>query len=258
MPLTPLSETLATNRCKNIRLVATDMDGTLTREGKFTSALFQALEALAEASIEILVVTGRSAGWVNALTSYLPVTGAIAENGGLFYTSSSEAPEILTPLTNFTLHRQQLAETFQFLKTQHPQLQESADNRFRLTDWTFDVQGLSSLQLQEISNLCQKQGWGFIYSTVQCHIKPPQQQKAASLLQVLKQHFPQLTSEQILTVGDSPNDESLFDTSQFPFSVGVANLLDYTEQLHHKPAYITAAAESEGFCELAQLLLNAT
>ncbi|MFN9952258.1 MAG: HAD family hydrolase, partial [bacterium] len=32
---------------KNIRLVATDMDGTLTQEGKFTSSLLQALENLA-------------------------------------------------------------------------------------------------------------------------------------------------------------------------------------------------------------------
>ncbi|MGK7928957.1 MAG: HAD family hydrolase, partial [Spirulina sp.] len=49
---------------REIRLIATDMDGTLTRGEKLTPALFHALERLAEAGIEVLVTTGRSAGWV--------------------------------------------------------------------------------------------------------------------------------------------------------------------------------------------------
>lgn len=256
MPLTPLAQAFATNRLKNIRLVATDMDGTLTQHGKFTSALLQSLEELAQAGIPVLIVTGRSAGWVDAVKTYLPVTGAIAENGGLFYSCDRELPETLTPIGDRILHRQQLAQTFHYLKTPFPQLQESADNRFRLTDWTFDVQGLTPAQLQQLETLCLEQGWGFTYSNVQCHIKPLQQAKATSLRQVLKQYFPQFTPEQILTVGDSPNDETLFDASQFPLSVGVANVLEYVERLNHKPAYVTSKAEGEGFCELAQFLLK--
>jgi hydroxymethylpyrimidine pyrophosphatase-like HAD family hydrolase len=81
------------------------------------------------------------------------------------------------------------------------------------------------------------------------------QTKAAGLREVLRKHFPTHTAESILTVGDSPNDESLFDGSMFPLSVGVANVLDYRDQLAHQPAYVTAAAEGEGFRELAQLLI---
>lgn len=60
------------------------MDGTLTRLGKFTADLLQVLEDLQAAGISVLIVTGHSAGWVSGLVSYLPVQGAIAENGGLF------------------------------------------------------------------------------------------------------------------------------------------------------------------------------
>jgi hydroxymethylpyrimidine pyrophosphatase-like HAD family hydrolase len=49
----------------NIRLVATDMDGNLTTYGKFTSSLLQALENFAASGVQVLIVTGRSAGWVN-------------------------------------------------------------------------------------------------------------------------------------------------------------------------------------------------
>jgi hydroxymethylpyrimidine pyrophosphatase-like HAD family hydrolase len=59
------------------------MDGTLTRSGRFSSALLQDLEVLALAGIPVVIVTGRSAGWVSGLLHYLPIVGAIAENGGI-------------------------------------------------------------------------------------------------------------------------------------------------------------------------------
>ena len=87
MSLNPLSAWLDLNREK-VCLVATDMDGTLTQQGRFTSYLFMALEALADTQIYVLLVTGRSAGWVQGLKTYLPVTGAIAENGGLSHSAT--------------------------------------------------------------------------------------------------------------------------------------------------------------------------
>lgn len=253
MFIKPVSEALAANLSQDIRLIATDMDGTLTQKGKFSANLLHALEALRQAKIDVLIVTGRSAGWVNAVQSYLPITGAIAENGGLYYSNCSETAEFLTEIQDLNFHRQKLAETFRLLQSKFPQIQESSDNCFRLTDWTFDVAGLSISELETIDTICQQEGWGFTYSTVQCHIKPIEQNKASSLLQVLDKYFPQLITKQIITVGDSPNDESLFDRSVFPFSVGVANVLHYVDRLQYRPAYVTNLAESEGFCELVKL-----
>jgi hydroxymethylpyrimidine pyrophosphatase-like HAD family hydrolase len=72
------------NNLQNIKLIANDMDGTLTQKGKFSSGLLRLFEELERANIQVLIVTGRSAGWVSRLVNYLPVAGAIAENGGLF------------------------------------------------------------------------------------------------------------------------------------------------------------------------------
>ena len=41
---------------------------------------------------QYLIVTGRSAGWVSAISSLMPIVGAIAENGGLFYPSGNSEP----------------------------------------------------------------------------------------------------------------------------------------------------------------------
>jgi len=239
-----------------IRLIATDMDGTLTRAGKFTAGLLQTLEALQSAHLPVLIVTGRSAGWVEAVAHYLPVVGAIAENGGLFYYEPGAAPQFCIPLADVAKHRQGLAAMFRQLQAQFPQITEASDNRFRLTDWTFDVQGLSQADLGWMGDRCYAEGWGFTYSTVQCHIKALQQEKAIALSAILAQHFPHLSHEQVVTVGDSPNDESLFNPAVFPHSVGVANVQHYGDRLIHFPTYLTPAAEAEGFAQLAQYLLQ--
>ncbi|PAX53028.1 HAD family hydrolase [Brunnivagina elsteri] len=237
-----------------IRLIATDMDGTLTTAGKFTSKLLQTFDDLNNAGIKVLIVTGRSAGWVSGLAHYLPIVGAIAENGGMYYPSAGETGIFISPIPDLIKHRQQLATTFAELKAKFPQIQESNDNIFRITDWTFDVAELSTSELQIIAHLCENMGWGFTYSTIQCHIKPQRQDKAIALLKVLQEYFPEYSSNEVVTVGDSPNDESLFDPRYFPLSVGVANVREYVDRLQQKPAYITNAAEGEGFCELAKMI----
>jgi hypothetical protein len=75
-------------------------------------------------------------------------------------------------------------------------------------------------------------------------------------MQVLHDYFPQYATEQVLTVGDSPNDASLFNPELFPLSVGVANVLDYASELVYQPTYVTTAPEGEGFCELVQYLIQ--
>lgn len=258
MKLQPISE-LTSDKLKQVRLIATDMDGTLTCQGKFTPALLQAFHDLAIAGVTVLVVTGRSAGWVNGLANYLPVAGAIAENGGIFYPTpnpddSSGEGQLIVPIADIARHRHQLAAMFASLQQAFPQIQESSDNQFRLTDWTFDVAGLSSEMLRQMGDRCQAQGWGFTYSTVQCHIKLAQQDKAPGLAWVLQRFFPAYALEEVVTVGDSPNDASLFDSRQFPLSIGVANVWHYQNRLEYHPTYVTAAPEVEGFCELAKAI----
>ena len=233
----------------DIQLVATDIDGTLTRDGKFTRELIESINLLNAKGIKLWLVTGRSAGWVSAVNNYLPVVGSIAENGGIYFNPDDEF-DFLTRIDRIEDHRQQLANRFWELQECYPQIQESIDNQFRITDWTFDLGGLTNLELQQIASKCEQWGYSFTFSTIQCHIKPQQQDKGVAILQVVKQYFPTLKPIQIITVGDSPNDASMFDRSLFPHSVGVANIQHYSSQLIHQPQYITKLPEVAGFCEL--------
>lgn len=239
----------------DIQLIATDIDGTLTNDNKFTPALFKAIETLNTKGIKLLLVTGRSAGWVGAINNYLPIAGAIAENGGVYFNPAGEY-DFITRIESIETHREELANRFWELQEKYPQIEESIDNQFRVTDWTFDVAGLSETELTEIATQCEQWGYSFTYSTVQCHIKPAQQDKAVGILWVLKQYFPDIAPTNIVTVGDSPNDASMFDRTLFPHSVGVANIRHYTDRLAHYPQYLTELSEITGFCELVDLVVN--
>jgi len=252
MAFTLIEQGITNNCFKNLCLIATDMDGTLTQQGKFTANLLEAFEDLHSANIPVMIVTGRSAGWVSGLVSYLPVLGGIAENGGIFYLAGEPEPVVLSSIPDLGAHRQQLAEVYQHLQSEFPQLREASDNRFRLTDWTFDNHQLTITQLKRLDTLCNFLGWDFTYSSVHCHIKPVSQNKGTSLIKVLNHYFSHYPPEQVVTVGDSPNDTSLFNPALFPLSVGVANILDYANELIYQPAYITQATEGEGFCELVR------
>ncbi len=237
-----------------VSLIATDMDGTLTRSERFDTNLLRALERLAAAGIPVVVVTGRSAGWVSGIAHYLPVAGAIAENGGVFFQAgqAGSLTEYLVEVGEISEYRSKLAAMFERLRDRFPQIRESADNAFRQTDWTFEVAGLTPVDLAEMAERCRVAGWNFTYSTVQCHIMSVAQNKAAGLKRVLGRSFPTVDFDRIVTVGDSPNDESLFGFEQ---SVGVANVRRYVTQLAQLPTYVTQAEEGAGFCELVDRIL---
>jgi HAD superfamily hydrolase (TIGR01484 family) len=253
---------LAAADLSQIKMIAVDIDGTLTLNGRFSSQLISTLERLQAAKVPVLLVTGRSAGWVESLANYLPVTGAIGENGGCYF-SREESCQLLGNLKakELSQHREKLADCFWQLQGSYAQIRESTDNRWRLTDWTFDLDQLSPGDLWEISAQCDQWGWSFTYSTIQCHIRLATQNKGSGIRQVIKKHFSGffsgLKQSQILTIGDSLNDNEMFDPAEFPLSVGVANIREYVDRLTYQPAYITQFPEVNGFIEIADALLQA-
>ena len=260
MPQTLTSDSLSAScraQLAGARLLATDMDGTLTVGGQFKPDLLMAFERLQSMGVSVMIVTGRSAGWVSGLVHYLPVVGAIAENGGIYIHKQAPEPMILPDIPRMTQHRDRLESLFNKLKTRYPTLRPSVDNAFRITDWTFDIDDLTAEDIALMQETCGHHAMGFTYSSVQCHLKIERQNKAQGLSRTLQKHFPQLSPDHILTVGDSPNDESLFDAAQFPLSVGVANVAHYLADLQHQPQYVTRSPEGTGFLELVNCIIAA-
>ena len=62
---------------KNIDFVLTDIDDTLTHNGRLPADAFVAMERLRAAAIRTLPITGRPAGWCDHIARMWPVEGQI-------------------------------------------------------------------------------------------------------------------------------------------------------------------------------------
>lgn len=60
--------------------------------------------------------------------------------------------------------------------------------------------------------------------------------------------------EKFLFIGDSPNDEPMFEA--FSLSVGVANIKRFFTKIEFLPKYITLVSGGLGFAEMSSIILK--
>ncbi len=70
---------------KNIGYVLTDIDDTLTNNGRLPAVAFTAMERLTMAGIKTIPITGRPAGWCDHIARMWPVDGLVGENGAFYF-----------------------------------------------------------------------------------------------------------------------------------------------------------------------------
>ena len=60
-----------------VRCVLTDIDDTLTTDGRLQAVAYSAMERLAAAGIAVIPVTGRPAGWCDLIARQWPVAAVV-------------------------------------------------------------------------------------------------------------------------------------------------------------------------------------
>lgn len=238
-----------------------DLDGTLTTGGRLESATLAAIEALDAAGVPLILVTGRPGGWAHALQLSLPFRAAIAENGGVTYVRDGSRVRKHLALDPRALGawRQRALQLATELMDRVPGARLSTDTAYREVDVAIDWHEEASLEPAAADALVagiRAAGFTAFRSSVHVHIAPSSHDKLSAsraLVADLLGGAPDRL-EPYLFVGDSLNDEPMF--AGFPRSIGVANVLAVWDQLAHRPAFVTAAAEGAGFRELAARILE--
>ena len=77
-----------------VKIILTDIDDTLTTNGKLKSSAYSALERLSDAGYIVIPVTGRCAGWCDHIARMWPVNGVIGENGAFFFSYDHESKKL--------------------------------------------------------------------------------------------------------------------------------------------------------------------
>jgi hydroxymethylpyrimidine pyrophosphatase-like HAD family hydrolase len=236
----------------SIRVIATDVDRTLTTGGKIGSDVARAVAALAERGIEVLPVSGRPSGEIQGLVRYLPgVRRAIAENGLLLVIPDS-APRWLAGATDV----QGLRRVGEWLNAERGGgLELAGDAYCRIGDVAYERDGRDEAELVRLREAAGERGIHLTWSNVHVHLAERVPDKGAAVVGLFAEEG--VSGGSILTLGDAPNDEGLFIEGRFGLTVGTADVLEQLAHFEHAPSHVAAVAEGAAFVEVARLLLGA-
>lgn len=246
----PSLQTAPQDLLRGIRLVATDIDGTMTRDGKIPAAILTMIEALADAGIEVLPITGRPAGEALGLARYLPrVRHAIAENGAT-YIIPEEPVEFLRPAPD-RARLLQLAE--ELSQTLARPLALAPDSFCRLGDLAFLRDERGEAELAGLRQRAAHAGICLVWSSVHIHLTSAEPDKGSAALALAARlgYHPR----EIASIGDAPNDAGLWVAGRFGLPVGTAAVLRQLDVLPHQPAYLVSEG-ADGWLELGHALLH--
>lgn len=246
---------LAGLNCEKIRLVAFDIDDTLTTRGKLRSSTLEALWRMSDAGLKLIALTGRPASWGQAFAQQWPVDAVVTENGAVGFIAGhavleyGSPPQHAEPPSPAPQH-----EVLQWLSEQHPDLKLASDQPARWMDVAVDVRERQHLPTERIQHLhasARARGLVTTESSIHVHLQQAAWSKGLALTRYM--HDASCRSDETLFVGDSPNDESCFALACH--TVGVANVTQH--QLAHHPQWITQGSAGAGFEELAAAVLRA-
>lgn len=252
-----------------IKVVLTDIDGTLTDEkGRLEPAAFAALASLSDLGIQVIPVTGRPAGWCDAIIRQWPVDAVIGENGALVYWhEDGQLRRLYHPAAGEPSRAQErLQPVVQQIIAAVPGARSASDQAFRLFDLAIDfcedppdlgLDGAERIRQTfvaagahaKISNI-HVNGWFGDYDKLSMTRLFLNRQGLAEL-----PPDPPTDLDQVIYCGDSPNDEPMFE--YFPLSVAVANIAPFLPRLRSPPRFITPSAGGQGFAEVARMILAA-
>lgn len=233
---------IAPARLARLRVILTDIDGTITRDGKITAEMIAGSSQLAAAGVEILPVTGRSAGEALGLARYIPAfRRAIAENGGVLVVPDQPLYFLRPPVD-----RDRLAAAAAELG--HGQWMPAPCSAFRLTDQAWERADQPSEKLADARVRAEAMGLHLTWSSVHIHLTELPPDKGAGALRVLGNNL--IDPQDALAIGDAPNDEGLWERERFGVTVGTAEVVQCWSQLRHRPEFVVGSAAT-GWLEMA-------
>jgi HAD superfamily hydrolase (TIGR01484 family) len=248
-----------------IRYVLTDIDDTLTVKGRLPAVVFAAMEALRQAGIRVVPITGRPAGWCDHIARMWPVDGLVGENGAFYFRYDDREKKMLRRYWKSKEERisdrKQLDDIQATVLAEVPGCAVAADQAYREADLAIDfcedVPPLPLKSVEAIKAIFEAAGATAKISSIHVNGWFGDYDKLSMTRVVFEEVFNEemeAVRDRVVFCGDSPNDSPMF--SFFPHSVGVANVRAFEKQLEASPAWVTRAEGGFGFAEMVKILLD--
>jgi hypothetical protein len=250
---------------KNICCVLTDIDDTLTIDGRLPSAALVAMERLEAAGKRVIPITGRPAGWCDHIARMWPVAAVVGENGAFYHRYDRARREMQRSYFKTadarTADRRRLEELKVKILAEVPGCAVSADQAYREADLAIDfcedVPRLSPAAVARIVQIFEAAGARAKVSSIHVNGWFGDYDKLTMTRRLFREVFKQdleAIKTQVVFAGDSPNDQPMF--AFFPHGVGVANVRQFIGRMDALPTWVTQQEGGLGFAELAEVLLS--
>jgi len=245
--------------------VFTDIDDTLTTEGRLPADAYAALERLHEAGLQVVPITGRPAGWCDMIARFWPVAGVVGENGAFYFAYDHAARKMVRrfaePEEVRADNRARLAALGRRILVEVPGAAIASDQLYREADLAIDfcedVPPLRPAAVDRIVALFAAAGATAKISSIHVngwfgdYDKLTMTKRFAADVLGLELDA---AKHRFVYAGDSPNDAPMFGF--FPHACGVANVRDFADRMPHLPAYVASARGGAGFVEIAEAVLE--
>ena len=247
-----------------IRVVLTDIDDTLTTEGKLTADAYAALARLHDAGLIVVPVTGRPAGWCDHIARMWPVDAVVGENGAFYMRFDSAQRKLVRRFVAGDAERAAMRAGLEAIGARivgavHGSALAS-DQRYRETDLAIDycedVSPLPRVAVDRIVAMMQAEGMTAKVSSIHVNGWFGEYDKLATTRLLMREVFHvdlDAQRDAFVFAGDSPNDAPMF--AFFPNAIGVANVRRFLDRISTPPAWITQKEAGAGFAEIADALL---
>lgn len=252
----PLSELTG-----GVKALFSDLDGTLTTSGRVESVTYQALEELGRAGVPVVLVTGRPAGWGQAIASLSSMAAVVAENGGVAFVRDGKRLKKIygVPEASLPEWRRRMRAAAVDAMAEVPEARLSGDSKYRevdiAIDWNEEVH-LPREAADRVVDVLRKKGFTATRSSVHVNFGPPKFDKLSACKQIVERVLGGDPDdlEPYVFVGDALNDGPMF--AGFDRSIGVANVKRWWDELEDKPKYLTEREEAAGLREVVDRILE--
>lgn len=257
-------ERFSRSALRQVRVVLTDIDDTLTRNGLLPSASLEGMEQLAAIGIRVIPVTGRPAGWCDHIARMWPVDAVIGENGAFYFSYDRTSRKMLTHFIKEEEERHRDRTRLETLRdrvlAEIPQAAMASDQNYRVADIAIDfcedVAPLAEKEINRIVEILTEGGATTKVSSIHVNAWFGEYDKLTTARLCLPHLFGMdvyNSQSEIIYLGDSPNDSPMF--AAFENSIGVANVRNY--KMPHNPSWVTRHESANGFLEVVSALLSA-
>lgn len=233
----------------DIRLIMTDVDGTITDlAGRIESIAEEAIRALLARGITVGFVSGRTLPRLEAPARDISINGPIiGENGGIAKMRPGET------LLDLGYSREPALRDLNRLKKAFPKAIESTeDDVDRLIDVGFKAPGVDTVELRKHIRESELLDSGYMLHLLQKGVS-----KGGTLKRILNQVDDKLSKEQVMVIGDSLTDMTLFE--MFPHSVFIRNSqLSVADRsaMEEAAEYVSELEFGAGFAQVAKHILR--